>query len=338
MRANKYLYIVPLDTERTVLFNGVNKEFLVINNDTVNYFVQVLQSPDSYNDSHKSLINILKTMGLIVEDQDDEREYLIDVRNKFIQSKEYKTTILPTYECNYNCWYCIQKHEPIKLNLDKIRLTVKHIKKYLLENAIESYVLSWFGGEPLTQPEIIDAVSKELRLFCTDKHIEFSASITTNGALLNSDNIKMLARNDVNYYQIAIDGDEKNHNLNKHDKNSDNSFCLVLTNIVKLLQINSNAQIVLRLNYTLATLKSPDLLNDICKYIPIEYRRRIKVDLQKVWQIKEETVKIELLNNLQEKLVLCGFELSTEHVFSMCYVEKQHYNMFFLQRRSRKMR
>ena len=24
-----------------------------------------------------------------------------------------------------------------------------------------------------------------------------------------------------------------------------------------------------------------------------------------------------------------GFELCTEHVFSMCYVEKEHYNMFF---------
>lgn len=329
MRKNKYLYIVPLDIEHAVLFNGINKEFLVINSDAVNSFVQLLQSPDSYYNSHKTIISYLKTMGFILEDQEDERKYLIDFRHRFMQSKEYKTTILPTYECNYNCWYCIQKHESVKMDLYKIKLIVKHVKKYLLANEIESYVLSWFGGEPLTQPQIIDAVSKELRLFCAEKHIEFSASVTTNGALLNSENIRMLARNDVNYYQIAIDGDEKNHNLNKHDKNSESSFRLILTNIVNLLQINSNAQVVLRLNYTLATLKSPDLLNDICKYLPLEYRRRITVDLQKVWQIKEETVKIELLKKLQEELVLSGFELSTEHVFSMCYVEKEHYNMFF---------
>lgn len=40
-------------------------------------------------------------------------------------------------------------------------------------------------------------------------------------------------------------------------------------------------------------------------------------------------MSISLLRNLQEKLIKCGFELSIQHVFSMCYVEKEHYNMFY---------
>lgn len=32
---------------------------------------------------------------------------------------------------------------------------------------------------------------------------------------------------------------------------------------------------------------------------------------------------------MQQSFVENGFELSTGHLFSMCYVEKEHYNMFY---------
>lgn len=329
MRANRYLYIVPLDADCSVIFNGLNKQFIKVDKDKIDSFVQILQSPVLFADSHKSIITYLRSMGFIVDDAYDELRELKDARNRFIHSKEYKTTIVPTFECNYNCWYCIQKHESVVINDEKIRLIIKHIKKYIIENQINSYVLSWFGGEPLTQPGIIDFVSSELLSFCAENNVDYSSGITTNGALLTVENIKMLARNEVNYYQIALDGDEKNHNLNKHDNHSDSSFALILGNIVNLVSLNSQAEVVLRLNYTLATLKSEFLINDICKYIPGNVRNRIRVDLQRVWQINEEKVPMEELRILQEKFVNAGFELCTEHVFSMCYVEKEHYNMFF---------
>lgn len=329
MRVNKYLYVIQLDVEKSVIFNGVNKNFSIIDTSKLDSFIQILQSPETYSGSHPSIIRYFKSLGFIVEDDYDEHAELKDVRNQFIHSKEYKTTIVPTYECNYNCWYCLQEHEPVEIEWDKILLIIKHIKKYISENDIESYVLSWFGGEPLTQPEIIDYVSSELLQFCISKNIDYSAGITTNGALLDVENIKMLMRNEVNYYQIAIDGDENTHNKNKHDKNNESSFALILGNIVELLRLNKKADVVLRLNYTLATLKSQNLIEDICKYIPAEFRSRIRVDLQKVWQVNEKKINIEDLRTLQENLVDVGFELCTEHVFSMCYVEKEHYNMFF---------
>lgn len=329
MKANKYLYIVDLDQDNAVIFNGINKEFVVVKKNSVGSFLILLKNPDLYVRSHKSVVNYFKSLGFILENEDNEQELLKIMRNRFIKSKEYKTSFVPTFECNYNCWYCIQQHEPVKIDMYKISLIVKHIKKYLLDNEIESYVLSWFGGEPLTQPNVIGIVTSDLKQFCKDHNIEFSASITTNGSLLNKENIEILTRNDVNYYQIAIDGDEKTHNKNKFDGTSNNSFALVLSNIVELLKFNSNAEVILRLNYTLATLNSEELVNDICKYIPLDFRRRIKVDLQKVWQVKEYDVKIDLLKRLQEALVNVGFELCIDHVFSMCYVEKEHYNMFF---------
>ncbi len=330
MRPNKYLYIVPLgDDEHSIIFNGLNKEFFSLKQDTLSSLTELISNPNVYTKSHSSILQRLAQLQFIVDDEFDEQEFLRTMRERYIHAKEYKTTILPTYECNYACWYCFQKHEPIKLDVKKIELIIKHIKKYLIEKGIEDYVLSWFGGEPLTQAKTIEYVSNNLLDFCRGKNINFSSGITTNGALLNIDNIKMLQRCNVNFYQIAIDGDEATHNKNKFDKLSTNSFQLILSNIVCLLQTNNDSCVVLRINYTLSTLKSKTLIHDIEKYIPIEYRNRIKVDLQKVWQIKEQNVPITLLRELQRKIVESGFELSTEHIFSMCYVEKEHYNMIF---------
>lgn len=330
MRANKYLYIVSLDDNvHFVIFNGFNKENLILEEKALASMVKLINNPDAYASSHPKILQRLVALKLIVEDDFDERAILKAERESFIHASEYKTTILPTFECNYKCWYCLQEHEPVVLDYTRFDLMIKHIKKYMLENSIQEYVLSWFGGEPLTQPKVIEYIAPQLISFCEEHKIDFSSGVTTNGALLNIDNIKLLQKCKVDYYQIAIDGDEKTHNKNKQDCLSDSSFRLILNNIVNLLRMNSDAKVTLRINYTLATLKSESLVTDITKYIPQEYRNRILVDLQKVWQVNEQNVSISLLRNLQEKLVKCGFELSIQHVFSMCYVEKEHYNMFY---------
>ena len=321
---------MPLeDDSHYVIFNGMNKKFLCLDQKTLASMGTIIYNPDKFAATHPVILQKLADMKFIVDEDYDERAFLKVERESFIHANEFKTTILPTFECNYNCWYCIQKHEPVKLDYNKFDLIIKHIKKYLIENQIKEYVLPWFGGEPLTQPLAIAYIASELIEFCQDNHIAFSSGITTNGALLNEDNILLLKKCNVDYYQVAIDGDEKTHNKNKYDNLSDSSFRLVLGNIVKLLRLNENANVTLRINYTLATLKSDTLLSDITKYIPQEYRNRIVVDLQKVWQVKEQNVSISLLRKLQENLVNNGFELSTEHVFAICYVEKKHYNMFY---------
>lgn len=330
MRANKYLYNVSLDDNvHSVIFNGFNKENLILEEKALASMVKLINNPDAYASSHPKILQRLVALKFIVEDDFDERAILKAERESFIHASEYKTTILPTFECNYKCWYCLQEHEPVVLDYTRFDLMIKHIKKYMLENSIQEYVLSWFGGEPLTQPKVIEYIAPQLISFCEEHKIDFSSGVTTNGALLNIDNIKLLQKCKVDYYQIAIDGDEKTHNKNKQDCLSDSSFRLILNNIVNLLRMNSDAKVTLRINYTLATLKSESLVTDITKYIPQEYRNRILVDLQKVWQVNEQNVSISLLRNLQEKLIKCGFELSIQHVFSMCYVEKEHYNMFY---------
>ena len=329
MKANKYVYVVPLDENHFVMFNGINRQFLVINKKLIDSYVLISKNPDGYIDSHSKIVEILKQKGLVLDDDIDVHELLKCQRNDFVNALEYKLTIVPTYECNYNCWYCLQNHQPVKLSKEKLTLIVKHAKTYLLENGIKSFILSWFGGEPLTQPNIINIISKEMQAFCYDRQISYIAAITTNGALLTQTVIHMLKEREVNYYQIAIDGDAIEHDKVKYDDEHESSFALILNNIVNLLNANNKAEVTLRLNYTLKMLHSERLVSDINRFIPTRLRPRLSVDLQKVWQIKEDTIPIEDLKRLQKELVDSGYRLNTDHVFSICYVDKIHNNLVY---------
>ncbi len=329
MKKNKYTIITEFDNNHNVIINGITKQFIVISKEKKESFEHIIAHPDDYLLTHPRAIKLLSDMGAIVNDDFNPKQVLINLRRKFIESREYKTTILPTFDCNYACWYCIQKHVPAEINQEKIDLIIKHIKKYLIENDIRRYVISWFGGEPLMQPDIIQKISMELLNFCNDNNIVYTGGITTNGALLTESTIKILGECKINYFQIAIDGDEKAHNKNKFDAIHPSSFALILTNICNLLRANSDAQVTLRLNYTIPMLQSKDLVPDITKYIPWELRNRIEVDLQRVWQVEELSIPLEELLRLQKELVENGFKLVSGHIFDMCYVDKKHYNMFY---------
>lgn len=329
MKSHKYIYIVPFVTNKTIIFNGIDKTFFIVKNNDVSTYLSILKRPNEYNATHENIIKKLKRFGFLIDQEINEIDLLRQERSQYINYPEYKTTIVSTFECNYNCWYCVQKHEPVTISKEKIELIKKHVVTYLKEEKIKSYVLSWFGGEPLMQPDMIEDISSYLKQFCENEGIEYSSAITTNGALLSRNVILMLKRMKVNYYQIAIDGEAQEHNKIKKDKINASSFDLILGNIANLLALNENANVTLRINYTLKTLKSTQIVNDINKFIPEDMRGRLVVDLQKVWQVKEENIPIELLNKFQKELTTNGYLLCTNHIFSMCYVDKRHYNMIY---------
>ena len=320
---------MELDPDRCVLFNGLNHSFLLVPKRTIASYEAILSNPQAYTCSHPKIIADLVEVGLLVKDDCDEFELLRTQRSEYVESKVYKTSIIPTFDCNYSCWYCKQNHQPIEDSEVRTDLILKHVKKYLIEHEISEYVLSWFGGEPLMQPRIIDAISSELLSFCKSHGVKFSGGITTNGALLTDEMSAMLIRNEINFFQIAIDGDRKAHNKNKYSDLHPSSFDLVLNNIARLVERFGSADVTLRLNYTPAMLQSGDLVNQICGQIPKEIRSRITVDMQKIWQINELNYDIDLMNKMQAQFVEAGFKLSTEHVFSMCYVDKRHFNTIY---------
>ena len=57
MRANKYLYIVSLDDDvHFVIFNGLNKEFLILEEKALTSMMELINNPDTYASTHPKIL------------------------------------------------------------------------------------------------------------------------------------------------------------------------------------------------------------------------------------------------------------------------------------------
>lgn len=109
-------------------------------------------------------------------------------------------TVLYTYQCNYNCPFCVlgNKINYIKDNKLWSKETKEKCFNYILENNIK--YLSIMGGEPLIYPnECINIIN-----FCKENNIK--VSIATNVSLLTVDLVDFFNKNNIyimfslNYY------------------------------------------------------------------------------------------------------------------------------------------
>jgi heme d1 biosynthesis radical SAM protein NirJ len=104
--------------------------------------------------------------------------------------------------CNLSCKHCYSvsadKHFPNELSTDKIIDTMGDLKQF----GVPVLILS--GGEPLMHPDIFEISARA-------KDLGFYVGLSTNGVLINTDNIQKIADANYNYVGISIDGMRETH-------------------------------------------------------------------------------------------------------------------------------
>ncbi len=107
------------------------------------------------------------------------------------------------------------------------------------------------GGEPLLYfDEIVYPISKKINDLCKRNNINFNNMITTNGYLMNENIMKKFNSINLRNFQITLDGDENEHNKIKKTKNNEKTYKKTIENILKLIDLNKNIHLLLRINYT----------------------------------------------------------------------------------------
>lgn len=334
MKLSNYIYILDLDEATSIIFNGLTMKFVTIPRSKRDFYVNLLKSSVSgisFNSpQYAFFLKQMQDARFLVEDTLKEKEMARGEEMAYINSNRYQTIILPTYNCNYSCWYCTQKHHKTELMPLDVKRIMRHICLYLTTRNIESYCLCWFGGEPLMQRKEVLRISSFLSNWCMRHGIEFMGQMTTNGALLDKDTIMELKACLINHYQITLDGNRKTHNKVKREKEGKSSFDLILGNIRQLLEVNENAIVTLRFNYSKEKLKELDLVEEICQTIPQELRVRMRVDLERIWQTRDmENIRATELLPLLELFAKNGFRLSYGGSFTPCYTEKKHFEAIY---------
>lgn len=168
-------------------------------------------------------------------------------------ARSLQLILLPNEQCNFRCKYCSQTFVRKKMNRETIEGIVAHVAARA--EVIEELTVGWFGGEPLTAPDVIDEVATRLRDICIANGVVYrTSSMTTNGYLLTPDIADMLFRNDVRGFQITIDGSPEHHDRLRVLGNGQGTFDRILSNLRALRDRADDFKIVIRVNFDTGSL------------------------------------------------------------------------------------
>ncbi len=133
-----------------------------------------------------------------------------------------RLTLVMTHQCNFDCRYCLQKHEDVYMDEETGRKALDLLQKEILaESASDKDVdknvqVSFYGGEPLLAREKIErlvAYANEMIREVPGGTIRYE--ITTNGLLLDREFIDFAKRNKI---LLALSHDGEAQDLVRIDR------------------------------------------------------------------------------------------------------------------------
>lgn len=148
-------------------------------------------------------------------------------------------TVTPTMECNARCFYCYEEGVRCgRMSETDAAKIVDFIKTLDYSKGIN---LTWFGGEPLMNPNWMDEFSECLR----KAQIDFSAFIITNGSRIDDVTIsKMVSDWNIKSVQITLDGSyEEYYRRKSYTDKKITVYYEILKNIKKLTDSDITVQI-----------------------------------------------------------------------------------------------
>ncbi len=166
-------------------------------------------------------------------------------------NKVFKLVLLPTEQCNLRCKYCYEDYKLGKMKRNTVEAVKKLIVNRVSEPNFEYLCISWFGGEPLVEKDIVLEISEYAQqLSGNGKRFFYSSSMTTNGCYLDNNLFGKLLKAGVTKYQISIDGPRLIHDRSRIKEDGSGTFDEIWSNLIGMKEVSADFLIVLRLQLT----------------------------------------------------------------------------------------
>lgn len=210
LKLSRYNFFQKYITGETVVFNPLYHSMLVFDKDET---AELMNGHISGSvKRHMIAENIL-----VPEDRDEltyyENTYLKNNNDSDILS----LTIMPTLTCNCDCPYCYEHKSGKFIDERTEDAIIEWINQQLRPGYYKKLAVNWFGGEPLLCLQVIKRLSQRIISLCKAHDVSYAAAITTNGVLMNSNDIIKTLKNDcaITNVQVTFDGDRDAHNAQK---------------------------------------------------------------------------------------------------------------------------
>ncbi|WP_278789635.1 radical SAM/SPASM domain-containing protein [Leyella stercorea] len=238
---SKYNILSKSEKYGYLLFNTMSLAFIRINEQDIDMWKKLRETPDSYT-NFQNYDFLIKARILVDNQEDDLNVYLADVLKNRYNSSDMALTILPTRGCNFGCIYCYEQDRPNVLMSEQ---TEKAIVKFVCSNSnLKRLSVVWYGGEPLLN---FDSMVRLTKMF-KQLNIEYSAKIVSNGYLLTKEKADLMKDLAIRNIQITFDGSEEIHNQRRFLLGGQPTYRKIMDNLKYLLSINKEITIDIRTN------------------------------------------------------------------------------------------
>jgi uncharacterized protein len=233
-KSNYNVEIETLSDGRKLMYNTYTGIFGVMDKKTQAIFDDIENISTSSDDEAMKTIDVMARAGYIINANKDE---LAAIKIGRAKGRHYEEnlglTIAPTMDCNMCCPYCYENKNKLVMSNETQEQLVAFVKAHLdTYTAIKKMSVTWYGGEPLMQKDTIYNLSEKIISLCKEKGVEYTASIITNGVLLDAETAKRLAKDcKVGHTQITIDGLKELHNKRRLLVDGSDSFDIITRNI-----------------------------------------------------------------------------------------------------------
>lgn len=238
---SKYNILSKSEKYGFLLFNTMSLAFIRINEQDIDMWKKLRETPDSYT-NFQNYDFLIKARILVDNQEDDLNVYLADVLKNRYNSSDMALTILPTRGCNFGCIYCYEQDRPNVLMNEQ---TERAIVKFVCSNSnLKRLSVVWYGGEPLLN---FDSMVRLTKMF-KQLNIEYSAKIVSNGYLLTKEKADLMKDLAIRNIQITFDGSEEIHNQRRFLLGGQPTYRKIMDNLKYLLSINKEITIDIRTN------------------------------------------------------------------------------------------
>ena len=281
MVESDYNYYTPYEGN-IICMNGVTGTVFTVTKNEYDLMKKIMQNADLQGIYSELTHKLIKTRFLTTN-MDDEKEYLKALNKQVNNDGTWHLTLNPTQNCNFRCWYCYEKHPKGYMQPETVK-RIKCLATHIFEKGdTKHFVLSWFGGEPLLKFADIKRMLHKACQYGDEYGCKITSDITTNGYLLNEQNIREMKQLNVKSIQITIDGDRESHNKRRYLAGAGETYDKIKENLIKVSE--QNIFVILRINIDE---KNVDTATNILSEIPEQYRSNIAVNVANLYQIKDK--------------------------------------------------
>lgn len=232
MKASRYNYSLALPDGNLLYFNFYTLKLVVVEATDVKLAQETLKNPGKPRKDRRS-VYFRKTFlenGFLVEDLIDEIELLRSAHQaQQNDTRQLSLAILPTLDCNFRCVYCFERRRSDVMEKEVQDALIRFVESKLGRGGRLN--VTWYGGEPLLRPDVIERLSKEFLKISKGREAIYSSMIVTNGYLLDRKAIDRLVRLGVTDAQVTLDGPPQVHDRRRPFRDGGKTFKKIIGHV-----------------------------------------------------------------------------------------------------------